>query len=154
MSTSVTTSTGTTVQWDGSSIEAPTEEIVIIETAPPEPEPEFSDPFPEYSSSHPDDGVDSPPVGRGRRSTPTTTPPPPIEVEPPTVEEVATKPPDTTVDPKDLKDFMKKQGYDQKFIDKVTHNPKLNDYGQTGKDANGKLKTELGNDAFKSPGRS
>ena len=92
MSVTLTTNTGSSVQWDGSTIEAPTEEIVIVETAPPEPE--FPDPFPEYSSSHPDDGVDTAPTSYGGGSNPDSVPvpeqtaPPEIPTEAPEPEEV------------------------------------------------------------------
>jgi hypothetical protein len=46
--TAVTTNTGTTVQWDGSSIEAPMETVEIVSDPPPE-----DDPFPVLASSSP-----------------------------------------------------------------------------------------------------
>jgi hypothetical protein len=140
----VTTNAGTTVQWDGSSIEAPPETITI--TQGPEPD---DDPLPVYTSSHPDDGVDNPPAGGGGGGGPVTTPgPPPVEV--------ATKPREpernTSVDAKDVKKFLEDHGYPKSFIDRVTVNPKLGDYGKTGKDpTTGKLVTQIGPEALKSP---
>jgi hypothetical protein len=145
--TAVTTSSGTTVQWDGSSIEAPEETVDIKVPADPPPD---EDPFPVYTSSHPDDGVDTNPSGGGGGSGPPAPAPDPAPVE------VATKPPEpeksNAVDPKDLKKFLADHGYPKSFIDKVTVNPKLGDYGKTGKDpTSGKLVTQIGPDALKSP---
>jgi hypothetical protein len=146
MGTTVTSSSGTTVTWDGSSLDVQgVDEVNIVQ----EPEPEPVTEGPEFSWIHPDDGMvpvqtagggGSPaPTPQVQESTPTTQP-----------DEVATKPQSEPVDQKKLAEILK--DYPKDIRDHVRFNPKMTDaYGKTGVDANGKLVIELGPAALKSP---